>query len=204
MDLLNQSSELSEQLKAKLVQAESERTRSREELKQAQAQLSQYNQLLASLKSSHQAKLETVQEFKQELQEFGVHADEGAIERAQRRRDELQERLHTSRSRKSEYERTITSTELEMKALVKRMKKVEKDYQDLRTFVVNAKAVGAQSCVLRAKMMLNVVCTSVSWLTCRLMNCVQCRINPWARYVSRSLTMKICVMHCVSRKITHA
>ncbi|MEK6165205.1 hypothetical protein WI664_08255 [Vibrio cholerae] len=62
------------------------------------------------------------------------------IERAQRRRDELQERLHTSRSRKSEYERTITSTELEMKALVKRMKKVEKDYQDLRTFVVNAKA----------------------------------------------------------------
>ncbi|CSD14503.1 Uncharacterised protein [Vibrio cholerae] len=53
-------------------------------------------------------------------------------------------------------------------------------------------------------MMLNVVCTSVSWLTCRLMNCVQCRINPWARYVSRSLTMKICVMHCVSRKITHA
>ncbi|EGR4131952.1 chromosome partition protein MukB [Vibrio cholerae] len=140
VDLLNQSSELSEQLKAKLVQAESERTRSREELKQAQAQLSQYNQLLASLKSSHQAKLETVQEFKQELQEFGVHADEGAIERAQRRRDELQERLHTSRSRKSEYERTITSTELEMKALVKRMKKVEKDYQDLRTFVVNAKA----------------------------------------------------------------
>lgn len=95
---------------------------------------------MASLKSSHQAKLETVQEFKQELQEFGVHADEGAIERAQRRRDELQERLHTSRSRKSEYERTITSTELEMKALVKRMKKVEKDYQDLRTFVVNAKA----------------------------------------------------------------
>ena len=52
----------------------------------------------------------------------------------------LHERLHTSRSRKSEYERTITSTELEMKGLVKRLKKVKKEYTELRTFVVAAKA----------------------------------------------------------------
>lgn len=140
VDLLNKSSELSEQLKAKLLQAEQMRTRSREELKQSQGQMNQYNQVLASLKSSHQAKLETVQEFKQELQEFGVNADEGAEERAMRRRDELHERLHTSRSRKSEYERTITSTELEMKGLAKRLKKVQKEYVELRTFVVAAKA----------------------------------------------------------------
>ncbi|MDF2153686.1 chromosome partition protein MukB [Vibrio sp. CAU 1672] len=140
VDLLNKSSELSEQLKAKLVQAEQMRSRSREELKQSQGQMNQYNQVLASLKSSHQAKLETVQEFKQELQEFGVNADEGAEERAMRRRDELHERLHTSRSRKSEYERTITSTELEMKGLAKRLKKVQKEYVELRTFVVAAKA----------------------------------------------------------------
>ncbi|ELB2922543.1 chromosome partition protein MukB [Vibrio alginolyticus] len=140
VDLLNKSSELSEQLKAKLVQAEQMRTRSREELKQSQGQMNQYNQVLASLKSSHQAKLETVQEFKQELQEFGVNADEGAEERAMRRRDELHERLHTSRSRKSEYERAITSTELEMKGLAKRLKKVQKEYVELRTFVVAAKA----------------------------------------------------------------
>ncbi|SDH05231.1 bacterial condensin subunit MukB [Vibrio xiamenensis] len=140
VDLLNQSSELSEQLKLKLVEAEGARSTAREQMKQHQAQLNQYNQVLASLKSSHQAKLETVQEFKQELQEFGVNADEGAQERAMRRRDELHERLHTSRSRKSEYERTITSTELEMKSLAKRVKKVQKDYVELRTFVVAAKA----------------------------------------------------------------
>ncbi|WP_070967595.1 chromosome partition protein MukB [Vibrio sonorensis] len=140
VDMLSQSSELSEQLKAKLVEAERARTRYRDELKQSQHQLNQYNQVLASLKSSHQAKLETVQEFKQELQEFGVNADEGAEERAVRRRDELQERLHSSRNRKSEYERTITSTELEMKALAKRVKKVQKEYVELRTFVVAAKA----------------------------------------------------------------
>ena len=102
--------------------------------------MNQYHQVLASLKSSHQAKQETVHEFKQELQEFGVHADEGAKERAIRRRDELQERMHTSRSRKSELEKTITSTELEMKGLAKRLKKVQKDYVEFRTFVVAAKA----------------------------------------------------------------
>ncbi|GMM88683.1 chromosome partition protein MukB [Vibrio fortis] len=140
VDLLNKSSELSEQLKAKLVQAEQARAKGRDGLKQAREQMNQYNQVLAALKSSHQAKLETVQEFKQELQEYGVNADEGAQERAVRRRDELQERLHTSRSRKSEYERTITSTELEMKSLAKRLKKVQKEYVELRTFVVAAKA----------------------------------------------------------------
>ena len=140
VDLLSKSSELSEQLKAKLVQAEQVRTRSRDGLKQTQEQMNQYNQVLAALKSSHHAKFETVQEFKQELQELGVTADEGAAERAQRRRDDLQEHLYTSRSRKSEYERTITSTELEMKGLAKRMRKVQKDYAEIRTFVVLAKA----------------------------------------------------------------
>ncbi|MBU2895409.1 chromosome partition protein MukB [Vibrio hepatarius] len=140
IELLDRSSELNDQLKAKLVEAERLRSRSRNELKQSQGQMNQYNQVLASLKSAHQAKQETVQEFKQELQEFGVNADEGAQERAIRRRQELQERLHTSRGRKSEYERTITSTELEMKGVVKRLKKVQKDYIEFRTFVVAAKS----------------------------------------------------------------
>ena len=140
VDLLNQSSELSEQLKGKLLQAETLRDRYRAERKQAQAQFNQYNQVLASLKSAYQAKQETVQEFQLELQEFGIQADDSALQRAQLRCDELHERLHTSRRRKSDYERTITSTEIEIKSLVKRLKKLEKDYQTLRTFVVNAKA----------------------------------------------------------------
>ena len=140
VNLLDQSSELSEQLKIKLTQAEQNKLRGRESFKQAQAQLNQYNQLLASLKSSHQAKLETVQEFKQELQDYGVTPDFGALERAEERKTALHERVQISRQRKSEFERTLTATELEMKALTKRVKKIEKDYQDLRKFVVNAKA----------------------------------------------------------------
>ncbi|MGC9404204.1 chromosome partition protein MukB [Vibrio genomosp. F10 str. 9ZC157] len=140
VDLLNQSSELSEQLKSKLVDAERARSRYREDYKQVQGQMNQYQQVLASLKSSHQAKQETVQEFKQELKEYGVTTDESAVERAQRRKDELHELLHTTRHRKSECDRTITSTELEIKGLAKRLRKVQKEYIELRTFVVAAKA----------------------------------------------------------------
>lgn len=140
VDLLNKSSELSEQLKAKLVEAERARTRCRDQRKQAQAQMNQYNQVLASLKSSHQAKQETVQEFKRELQELGVHADHEAEERARQRRDELNERLHSSRQRCSELEKGITSVELEIKSLGKRIRKVEKEYKEFRKFVVAAKA----------------------------------------------------------------
>ncbi|PSV31137.1 chromosome partition protein MukB [Photobacterium sp. GB-27] len=140
VELLSKSSELNEQLKAKLATAEQARGRSRESLKQARSQANQYNQLMASLKSSHQAKMETVQEFERELQELGVRADVEAEERARIRRDELNERLHSSRSRRSQLEKSTTSIELEMKSLVKRLRKVGKDYQDFRKLVVNAKA----------------------------------------------------------------
>ncbi|MGB2078655.1 MAG: chromosome partition protein MukB [Vibrio sp.] len=140
IDLVNQSSELSEQLKAKLEAAEHNKRQSREKLKQIQAKFSEYNQLLASLRSSYQAKQETVQEFNQELQSYGVAISEDALLRASARRDELYERLQQGRSQKREYEKTLTATELEMTTLAKRLKKVEKEYKTLRTFVVNAKA----------------------------------------------------------------
>jgi chromosome partition protein MukB len=138
--LLSQSSKLSEQLKVKLEQAERARTQAREEYKSAQHQYSQYNQLLASLKSAYQSKRETVDEFNQELLEFGVEADEGALERAELRRDQLNQQLHTCRSRKSDCERSMTSIELETAALAKQMKKVEKEYRERRTLVVKSKS----------------------------------------------------------------
>lgn len=139
-EMLEQSSELSESLKKKLAEAEQGRQRSREALKVEQGQFNQYQQVLASLKSSHQAKKETLSEFTQELQEFGVTADEQALERAQARRDELGQKVTQSRLHKSEYERTITATELEMTTLSKQLKKRQKEYRELRQFVVAAKA----------------------------------------------------------------
>lgn len=140
IDLVNQSSELSEQLKIKLASAEQNKQSSREQLKQIQAKFNEYNQLLASLRSSYQAKQETVQEFKQELQSYGIAISQDAESKAVTRRNELQERLQQSREQKRQYERTLTGTELEMTTLAKRLKKVERDYKSLRTYVVNAKA----------------------------------------------------------------
>ncbi|MGF1762098.1 chromosome partition protein MukB [Aliivibrio kagoshimensis] len=140
IELVGKSSELNEQLKRKLVTAELTRTQNRAQLKQVRSQNSQYSQLMASLKSAHQAKLETIQEFSRELQELGVHADHQAQDRAQQRRDELNQRLHSSRARRSEIEKSNTAHELEIKSTLKQLRKVEKEYKEHRKFVVNAKA----------------------------------------------------------------
>ncbi len=138
--LLETSSELSEQLKHKLVLAEAERAKSRDALKQANAQINQYQQVLTSLKSSHQAKSETLQEFRDELIELGVNADEGAQVRAESHKATLQQALYTIRDRKNELEKSITATELEMKTVTKALKQAAKEYQELRTVVVLAKS----------------------------------------------------------------
>lgn len=140
VSLADHSTELSEQLKQQLARAEEKRAQTRDELKRVQQQFNQCNQLLASLKSAHQSKLETVQEFEQELSDFGVNADENSAEKAEQRKMQLHEQLSTLRSRRSELERSITATELEMTTLTKRVKKVKKDYAEVRKFVVNAKA----------------------------------------------------------------
>lgn len=138
--LLEKSSELSEQLKSKLVVAEQQKERAREGYKQSQQQHSQYNQLLATLKSSHQAKTETVQEFKQELSSAGIVLDDAILERATARKQELHQGIETSRSRQAELSKVVTATELELKSGTKALKKQQKEYQELRRFVVTAKA----------------------------------------------------------------
>ncbi|WP_261815487.1 chromosome partition protein MukB [Vibrio gallicus] len=138
--LLEKSSELSEQLKAKLVIAEQQKEKARDGYKQAQQQHSQYNQLLATLKSSHQAKTETVQEFKLELSGAGIVLDEAILDRATARKQELHEGIEISRVRQTELSKVVTATELELKSGTKALKKHQKEYQELRRFVVTAKA----------------------------------------------------------------
>ncbi len=140
VSLVDHSTELSEQLKQQLAIAEEKRAQAREDLKRLQQQFNQCNQLSASLKSAHQSKLETVQEFEQELSDFGVSIDDHAAEKAEQRKMQLHGQLSTLRSRRSELERTNTATELEMTTLMRRVKKVKKEYEEIRKFVVNAKA----------------------------------------------------------------
>lgn len=138
--LLGKSGELNDQLKIKLTDAEIVRARARENVKRVRDQMNQYNQLFVSLKSAYQSKHETVTEFKRELDDLGVQADVQSQERARICRDELKAQLSQSRLRKSELEKGLTSTELGMASLIKVLKKIVKEYTELRTLVVKTKS----------------------------------------------------------------
>ncbi|MEH0832538.1 chromosome partition protein MukB [Pectobacterium cacticida] len=138
--MLGENADLNDKLRQRLEQAEAERTRAREQLRQHQTQLTQYSQVQASLKSAYDAKLDMLKELTQELQDIGVRADSDAEERARRRRDELHAALGANRSRRNQLEKQITFCEAEMDSLQKKLRKLERDYHQMREQVVTAKA----------------------------------------------------------------
>ncbi|MBU9809752.1 chromosome partition protein MukB [Rahnella sp. SL6] len=138
--MLNENSDLNDKLRQRLEHAEAERTRAREQMRQHQTQLTQYSQVLASLKSSFDAKRDMLKELSQELQDIGVQADANAEARAKTRRDELHSALSTNRARCNQLEKQITFCEAEMDNLQKKLRKLERDYHQSREQVVTAKA----------------------------------------------------------------
>ncbi|MDK9424102.1 chromosome partition protein MukB [Pectobacterium carotovorum] len=138
--MLGENAGLNDKLRHRLEQAEAERTKAREQLRQHQAQLTQYSQVQASLKSSYDAKQDMLKELTQELQDIGVRADADAEARARQRSDELHAALSTNRSRRNQLEKQITFCEAEMDSLQKKLRKLERDYHQMREQVVTAKA----------------------------------------------------------------
>ncbi|MDI9222914.1 chromosome partition protein MukB [Pantoea sp. EA-12] len=138
--MLNGNTDLNEKLRRRLEQAEAERSSARERLRGHQAQLTQYSQVLASLKSSYDAKRDMLKEMQQEMQDIGVHADASAEERARIRRDELYTALSHNRARRNQLEKQLTFCEAEMDSLQKKLRKLERDYHVIREQVVSAKA----------------------------------------------------------------
>ncbi len=139
-EMLSGNSDLNEKLRQRLEQAESERSRARDAMRAHAAQLSQYNQVLASLKSSYDTKKELLNDLYKELQDIGVRADTGAEERARARRDELHMQLSNNRSRRNQLEKALTFCEAEMDNLTRKLRKLERDYCEMREQVVTAKA----------------------------------------------------------------
>ncbi|QXF33172.1 chromosome partition protein MukB [Photorhabdus luminescens] len=138
--MLNENADLNDKLRQRLEHAESDRRRAREQLRQQQAQYSQFNQVLASLKSSYETKQDMLKELHQEMKEIGVQADANAEMRARERRDRLHEALSTNRSRVNQLEKQIAFCEAEMESLQKKLRKLERDYHQIREQVVSAKA----------------------------------------------------------------
>ncbi|HEY0209612.1 chromosome partition protein MukB [Acerihabitans sp.] len=138
--MLTENSDLNDKLRRRLEQAEAERGRARDALRQHQAQLTQLNQVLASLKSAYDAKRDMFAELTQELQDIGVQADASAEARARERRDQLHAALSQNRGRRNQLEKQLTFCETEMEALRKKLNKLERDYHQMREQVVTAKA----------------------------------------------------------------
>ncbi|HAZ76875.1 MAG TPA: chromosome partition protein MukB, partial [Enterobacteriaceae bacterium] len=138
--MLTGNSDLNEKLRQRLEQAESERARAREAMRSHAAQLSQYGQVQASLKSSYDTKKELLNDLHKELQEIGVRADSGSEERARIRRDELYAQLSGNRARRNQLEKALTFCEAEMDNLTRKLKRLERDYYEKREQVVTAKA----------------------------------------------------------------
>ncbi|MEY8710822.1 chromosome partition protein MukB [Mangrovibacter phragmitis] len=140
VEILSGNSDLNEKLRQRLEQAETERSRSREALRSHGAQLNQYHQVLASLKSSWETKNELLSDLHKELQDIGVRADAGAEERARTRRDELHNQLSGNRSRRNQLEKQLTFCEAEMDNLTRALRRLERSYHEIREQVVTAKA----------------------------------------------------------------
>ncbi|ELX8379090.1 chromosome partition protein MukB [Providencia vermicola] len=138
--MVNENADLNDKLRQRLEQAEGERSRARELLRQQQSQSAQFNQVLASLRSSFDTKQEMLKELEAEMQDIGVKADPDAQERARIRRDELHQSVMANRTRINQLEKQLTLCEAEMENLQKRIRKLEKDYYLLREQVVLAKA----------------------------------------------------------------
>lgn len=138
-DMQNANNDLNDKLRLRLEHAEAERSRAREQLRQYQTQFTQYSQVLASLKSSYDAKRDMLKELSQELLDIGVQADANAEARARQRRDELHGALSNNRARRNQLEKQLTFCEAEMDSLQKKLRKLEREYYQLREQVVTAK-----------------------------------------------------------------
>ncbi len=103
--VVTESTDLNDQLRQRLAQAETERSHAREQLRQYQTQFTQNQHMLASFKSAYEAKNDLLRELEQELKDIGVQADSDAQARALRRRDELQTALRTVRLQRNQLEK---------------------------------------------------------------------------------------------------
>jgi chromosome partition protein MukB len=116
--MLSGNSDLNEKLRERLEQAEAERTRAREALRSHAAQLSQYNQVMASLKSSFDTKKELLNDLQKSCRILAC-VPTAVRKRARIRRDELHAQLSNNRARRNQLEKALTFCEAEMDNLTR-------------------------------------------------------------------------------------
>ena len=137
--MLNENSDLNEKLRKRLELVEKTRIEARAKMRQYQEQYNQYNQTLASLKSAYETKRDMLNDLKKEIEQIGVKADAATEERARLRRDEINQKVQQNRHICSSLEKQLVMCENDMTQLQRKLRQVEKDYQQMREQVVQAK-----------------------------------------------------------------
>jgi len=161
-EMLSENTDLNNKLRKRLEQAEKERSQAREQLRQQQTKTAQFNQLLASLRSSYETKQDMLRELEAEIKAIGVQADSNAEKRARERRDQLYEAVNANRSRINQLEKQIAFCEAEMDNWQKKLRKLERDYYQLREQVVSGKSGGCAVCIWSEKTVSSVVYIGVN------------------------------------------
>ena len=100
--------------------------------------------MLASLKSSYDTKKELLNDLHKSFRTLAWRRL-GAEERARLRRDELHAQLSNNRAAEPA-RKSIDLREAEMDNLTRRLRKLERDYCEMREQVVTLKPAGVRSC----------------------------------------------------------
>ncbi|MGL5947472.1 MAG: chromosome partition protein MukB [Aeromonas sp.] len=139
-DLLGQASQMSERLKEKLAQAEVNLRGISEQYKQMAASHTQAVQVRTALESSRQAKLQTLNEFAQELSLMGLVVSDDMEARAREHKQALEELLTRTRARGANAQAQWQVAKHDIASLTERLQFEGKDYFAARKALVNHKA----------------------------------------------------------------
>ncbi len=142
--LLNQTSRINDELKAKLKQAEEQKQLCIGKEKATRENLTQANQARVALDSSLKVKTQTAQEFDSELCELGVTLVEDSEAKARTHKDEVQQQLVTARNKKNSSQAHLEVTKKEISSLGGAIKVVSKAYGKARSLLVNHKSGWSQ------------------------------------------------------------
>lgn len=139
-DAVMSESDLNKQLRSQLETLQAERESCKTRYRQKQAQVTQYHQVFIELSSALQEKNKILQELKAEVGDLGGQLDDGAVLRAENRKEQLQQQLSQQRQRRQFVEKQLILLENDIEHLTKAIRKAEREYQSQRSIVVAAKA----------------------------------------------------------------
>ncbi|MFO6422086.1 chromosome partition protein MukB [Motilimonas sp. KMU-193] len=138
--LLDQTSQINDELKAKLVLAEKARVQAQAQEKQCRERLNQEQQTQVALNAGLQAKQQTLQELNTELAALGVVLSHDSEAKAKAHKEQIQTDLVETRGKRNSTNSHLKVTEKEVATLATSEKAVKQSYQQARAALVKQKA----------------------------------------------------------------